>query len=315
MIIVTSALAGTVVENAMPDLRSALGRDLLLVVLWCATDGDKPQEHSRGLELLKKLEYDSNHGQFVGRLVVNSVALGSSFDALISDPESGIEVIFGSFGWLRSSFEGTEKHLSIRLRRSAVGARFCDFVADLATKDERIRTSSAITSLRKLAARLRSTSPVVPQAGGPASVMGEANVFFDETVGWYVGGTIDEATASIHVAVDHLPDAPRSSFVDLLALASVRIPERVVVYFGGSAEEPDGPGIQALNMAQVPSSHTPKMKTNLVIVDRNSASVGNRSWFDQQTNVCRPYGTRVAVAIRGTGVGSLFLDRLSISTP
>ena len=132
----------------------------------------------------EELEYDSSHGQCVGRLVVNTVALGGSFNVLISDPKDGIEVIFGSFAWLRSGLSSTEKHLSIRLCRSSVGARFCDFAADLATKDERIRTSSAMTSLRKLAARLRSAPSVAPPPAGSDLVTAESNVFFDEAVGW-----------------------------------------------------------------------------------------------------------------------------------
>jgi len=313
VVIVSSALAGAVVESVMPDFRSALERDLLISVLWCAIPGDFPQEHARGLDLLKKLEYDSSHGQCVGRLVVNTVALGGSFNVLISDPKDGIEVIFGSFAWLRSGLSSTEKHLSIRLCRSSVGARFCDFAADLATKDERIRTSSAMTSLRKLAARLRSAPSVAPPPAGSDLVTAESNVFFDEAVGWYVGETITDAADSIYVAVDHLPEAPRSAFVERMSAAGERIARPVLVDFGGTVTEADDSSSQPLRRAPIFLSSSPEMKANLVVVDSISASVGNRSWFGESKNTCRPYGDDVALALRGAGVAQLVLRRMGDS--
>jgi hypothetical protein len=74
--IVSSALSETAVEALLPDIRAALNRDVLVGIFWGGIREGCEQEHARALAALTKIEYDSNHGQFQGRLVVNSIGLG-----------------------------------------------------------------------------------------------------------------------------------------------------------------------------------------------------------------------------------------------
>jgi hypothetical protein len=305
--IVTSGLSEAVVGDTIHDLQSALDRDLLISVLWCTVAKEASQDHARGLELLKKLEYDSNHGKYFGRLVVNTVPLGGSVNLLISDAKNGIEVIFGSFAWLRSPSSGQEKHFSIKLNRSAIGARLCDFVADLTTKDERIRVSSAMTTLRKLAAMLRSTNPVSFGSDTPGTASVESNVLFDEAVKWYVDETIEHATESIHLAVDHLPPARQATLVKQLSLAGEHIGHPIEAFISHPGDAPHSIWLEGTS-----ESVQPGMRVNLVIADETSVIIGNHSWFADDVVRCRPYGSYVTLTLRGSRIGQLVLKRLGL---
>lgn len=303
--IVSSTISKSSLEAVIPEIRSALGRDVLISVLWCNV-GEPQQEHSAALDVLKKLEYDTNHGQFQGRLVVNSAGFGTSVNVLISDQASGVETAFGSYQWLCSSDGG--RYLSIKLGRASIGARFCDFIADLASKDERIRTSSAVTALRKCAASLRSSSGGDYCPAGAVSI--KANVFFDEAVVWYADDLIRNASGNVHLTADQSNTAGLSSFIERLSLKTGDLPSRMVAVVGGQ-----GVSEMQSDIGRMALSHVSDMHANTLLVDSSIAVVSSRSWFDGAPIRCKPYGASVALALRGEGITNLLAARIGLEMP
>jgi hypothetical protein len=313
-VIVSSELSPDVLDIVLYDLQSALQRDLLIIVFWGTVPEGQQRDHERAIDGLKKLEYDSNHGKYRGRVIVNTVGLGSSFNVLISDQSGGVEVVFGSFGWLSGPRSISERHLSIRLAGCSIGARLCDFVADLASKDQRIRTSSAITSLRKAAGELRSSQTLTNRPLVPASALRtEANILFDEAAYWSAGYLMETASRSVSLFVDSVPSEKDSPIAQRLTSTAERISGRAVVIFGGAPREGDAGDSVFQRATPLALENDPNNKANVLLADDGSAIIGNRSWLQREDYHCRPYGSVVALSLQGSGVRDLLGERLGLS--
>ncbi len=214
---------------------------------------------------------------------------------------------------LSSPASGIEKHVSIRLANCAVGAKFCDFIADLASKEEKIRISSAVTSLRKAAATLREVAAVANRPAGtdPESLM--ANVFFGEAGDWYCGELIEYATTSISITVSSIDPGQAAEASKQLSSAATRVSDRVTIEFGGAPLEHSLSSPLMSNETDVAFVSRPEMRANVIVVDGRSLLIGNRSWFDKRESRVRPYGSRVALAIQGPGIPGMTEARLGFS--
>jgi hypothetical protein len=222
-----------------------------------------------------------------------------------------VEVTFGSFGWLCTPTTGLEKHLSIRLTGCPIGARFCDFVADLASKDARVQTSSAITSLRKAAGELRATEILAVGTADNNRVQAETDIFFDEAAHWSAGELIDTAAASVSL-VSSLQPADDSRLWPHLVTASQRVPGKVSLVCGGTAK-PSSPFLS--HDGNMVLSTDPQMKANALLGDGDSALLTNHSWLREEGYQCRPYGSSVALLLRGAAISGLLVKTLDLPSP
>jgi hypothetical protein len=302
--IVSSRISLSTVEACLPEIRSALQRDVLITIFWCRVSGEPEAEHAAALNALRKLEYDSNHGQHEGRLVVNTLPLGADVNLLISDQPGGLSIVFGSYEWLGAPLSGSKSYSSVRVVQSSVGARLCDALADIASKEERVRTSSAVTSLRKFAGLLRSS---VLEQVPDGEMFVEANVLFDETAIWYAHDLMESARMHVHIGAVRATNVGLSSFFE----RHPAVLDKVSVIIGADnlsdGEERGG--------ALVSVFYAPDMKANIILVDGQIVALLNRPCFDDLTDHGRRYASAISLLLRGNAVAELLSSRLGFKSP
>lgn len=150
--IVSGRMSANRIQELSEGLRAAINRGILVDIIWGAVDND--ENHRGAIDLLKKIEWDSQHAAARGRLSVARMASQSHAKVLLADMVDGFEAIVGSHDWLAGGQDDSRTDLSLVIREKGPVAQIARVVADLAAADERLFTGAGVTRLRHAAAEL-----------------------------------------------------------------------------------------------------------------------------------------------------------------
>lgn len=153
--VVTGTLDVSTVKRFEGPFRAAVQRGVLIDIMWdTRTENRVDKSHLEGLELLKKIEYDSRHSPGRGRLAVGRMRSGSNARVLLGDIGDTLEAIVGSCDWLSLSLTRTPLDLSLLFREHRSVSRIARIVADLAAADDNLSTGIGLVRLRYAAEEL-----------------------------------------------------------------------------------------------------------------------------------------------------------------
>jgi predicted ATPase len=150
--IVSGRMSATRVQELSEAFRAAIRRGVLIDVIWGTAAGD--DDHRQAIDLLKKIEWDSQHASARGRLSTARMASHSHAKILLADKVDGFEAVVGSHDWLAGDAGDMRIDLSLAIREHGPVAQLARIVADLAAADERLATGAGVTRLRHAAAEL-----------------------------------------------------------------------------------------------------------------------------------------------------------------
>jgi hypothetical protein len=350
--IVSDKLDAAHVRRLEPDLRAAIARGVAIDILWgceiAETSNDVSQD---ALDPLKKLDYDSRHYTYEGRITVAQASAHWRPRVLISDLGDGFEVIIGSHDWLGGQQSEPAKDVSTIFHENGIVAHICRLVGDLFANDGRLAAGGGVALLRRAAGELerriveeaeerasRFRNPPVGASGGAGSPAGddaaegasgrERDIAVQEpppieswTVRLVIGrqhqpllsAVAKEAQRRVVVACARWGQNSKSAF-DVLNGSLERGCSRVEIQYGVDAD----PGVEHQDLAAGFEKlggvirQVPGLHPNVAAVDDNLAIVTSFAWLSAAAGRVRPGIGEIGLVFRGAGVAGALLGRLGI---
>jgi hypothetical protein len=289
------------IVDLLPKLSNAVSRGLL-VNLFFGQLPDKGDVDGRlGLDLLKKLEYDSTHSSEAGRLAVASRESECSSSIALADTREGPSAILGVYPWASVPLDQNLRYLSIKVSEPRAVARLCELLADFSAADERLRLDSGFVRLKRAAEELRQTAQSV--VGQSVSSM-QARILLDRDHQYAIEALCSGASQSLKVFTNDLLSLSGNGWLRLIISAANRGVLSIRIAFSSPEYIPDdNVDLTMAAKSGVVFEHSPSIEGSSFIADNDSAII--TSGRPDEISARQSYAARIGLALRGEGVSEL----------
>lgn len=289
------------IAHLLPKLSNAISRGLLVNLFFGQLPDKNDVEGRLGLDLLKKLEYDSTHSSETGRLVVASRESECSSSVALADTREGPSAIFGVYPWALVPSEQSLRYLSIKLSEPRAVARLCELLADFSSADERLRLDSGFVRLKRAAEELRQTAQ--SDVGQSVGSM-QARILLDRDHQYAIEALCSGARQTIRVFTNDLLSLSDNGWLRLIISAANRGVLNIRIVFSSPENTPDDHvDLSMAAKSGVVFEPNPSIEGSLFIADNDSAII--TSGRSNEISARQSYAARIGLALRGKGLNEL----------
>lgn len=311
--IVSGRIDGSTVERLEGPLRAAIGRGVLIDVLWGAAheSGDRT-----GLKLLQKIDWDSHHASGRGRLMLGKEPSRSHAKILVSDAGGEFEAIVGSYDWLVGDEASRCTDISLKLTEPGPVGRLCCLLADLAATDARLSKGAGIARLRNAAVSLDRRTVDDPDqqdsVAGPVRGRIHARLILGRRHHTVLGLLAKKARERLIVGTHKWGPYAEVGFRELEDALKNACP-RVEVHYGVrtpvQGDEPLSADFEKLGGTL---RHTSDLHAKFAVCDEDIAVVTSFNWLSPDLDSSQPSAGEIGFMLRGERVGTRLMERLGL---
>jgi hypothetical protein len=296
-----SDLSDASVADLLPHLTSALNKGLVINVFLGRIPGSGDTTSRTAFAALKKLEYDSAHGVWPGRLTLGTRATGCWANIALADTADGAAAILGSYPWTAPPETADELHVSIRLRDAWAVARLCEVLAGFSAADDRLRLEAGFVRLRKAVGDLRQRRQSDSHPGEQGTGI-EGRLLLDRDHLGAIHSMTSEAEKGVCIETDDLMAFSQSGWLRLLAEPSRRFGEGVRLIYSSSmhVDVNEIPVLESLLKNGVTLERRDGVSGTIISVDGNQVIL--TSSRSDGAPVRHSYSARIGLAIKGPDV-------------
>jgi hypothetical protein len=299
--IACSDLSAASVTGLLPQLRAGVEKGLLINVFLAQLPRTDDVNARAAFDALKKLEYDSTHGAYSGRLIVGTRGTECWSNIALADTANGATAILGSYPWTASPVPPKPSHISIRLCNPWAVARLCEVLAGFSAADEKLRLEAGFVRLRKAAGDLRQSMQTNLLNGDGVTEL-EGTLLLDRDHQRAIYSMTADAEKGILVATEDLPAFSRSGWLRFLIEPSRRFGSGVRLIYRASkdVDVADVPMLESLLKNGVLLERRESLSTTIISADDDQIILTS-SRFDP-TSARHSYSARVGIALKGADV-------------
>jgi hypothetical protein len=308
--VASSFLAVSTIKALLPFLKGALGRGVLIDVLWGqAPDPLYEKDHLAGFEFLRKLEEETVRSGITGKLNIARKPLESHAKILLSDGPEGVRACVGSFNWFAARTGAERRDVSLWVKHPIPVARLCHLLADFGLRDERLSTGSGAVKLRNFAADLSSIHSDDPYPMHELASAVAGQLIIDRRHEQSFRHAVEQGRNRVVVASHRLRADACNQLLPLLTQA-LEQGKKLEVTYGIAESDPETLKSFSESLTKLGGtfSRAPDLHGKYVVVDDATAIIGSYNWLNGSEYARRRPGVEVGISLSGATVGGDLLS-------